>query len=137
MTMTHTKNAPDPETFLGNGHGSTNGDRWQVGNPITCASCVHQLFEAWAAKEPNRIAVSSSRGELTYGELNSRASLVGEQLRAIGVGPETVVGLCAPRSAGLLVGALGILKAGGAYLPIDPSEPGVRSEAILTDADVS
>jgi amino acid adenylation domain-containing protein len=69
--------------------------------------------------------------------LDSRASLLAGQLRASGVGPEILVGLCASRSAALLVGALGILKSGGAYLPIDPSEPEARSEAMLADAGVS
>jgi amino acid adenylation domain-containing protein len=100
-------------------------------------SCAHQLFETWAAKEPNRIAVSSTDGALTYAELNTRADQLAQQLRASGVGAETLVGLCAPRSPALLVGALGILKAGGAYLPIDPSEPEARSEAMLADAGVS
>ena len=47
---------------------------------MTCASCVHKLFETWAAKEPDRIAVRSSQGVLTYRELNFRASLLAEQL---------------------------------------------------------
>jgi amino acid adenylation domain-containing protein len=104
---------------------------------MNCVSAVHQLFETWAAKEPKRIAVGSSQGALTYRELNSRADLLAQQLRAFGVGPETLVGLRAPRSPALLVGALGILKSGAAYLPIDSAEPEARSEAILTDAGVS
>src|SRR5215831_17988357 len=100
-------------------------------------NCVHELFETWAAKAPDRIAVSSRRHVLTYGELDARASILARQLRDLGVGPEVIVGLCASRSAALLVGALGILKSGGAYLPVDPSEPEARSEAMLRDAGVS
>ena len=47
-------------------------------------------------------------------------------LRALGVGPEVVVGLCIERSLAMLVGLLGILKAGGAYLPLDPDYPAER-----------
>src|SRR6267142_1598494 len=72
------------------------------------AGCVHHLFEALAAKEPERMAVTSSQGVLTYGELNTRAEQLASQLRACGVGPEMVVGLCARRSAAMLVGASGI-----------------------------
>lgn len=104
---------------------------------MTPPNCVHQLFQTWAANQPARIAVSSSHGALTYGQLDSRASLLAQRLRTLGVGPETVVALCAPRSAALLVGAVGILKSGGAYLPIDPAEPAVRTEAMLSDAGVS
>lgn len=98
---------------------------------------VHQLFERCATKDPNRLAVTSSDGTLTYGELNFRADSLANKLRALGVGPETLVAVIAPRSPALLVGVLAILKAGGAYLPIDPSEPEVRSESMLADAGAS
>jgi len=55
---------------------------------------------------------------LTYRELNERANQVAHYLRARGVGPEVLVGLCLPRSVELMVALLGILKAGGAYLPL-------------------
>src|SRR5262245_47445674 len=99
---------------------------------MTQRSCVYQLFETWAAKEPGRTAVTSSEGALTYADLNARADLVALELRALGVGPEVLVGVCAPRSAALLVGALGIFKSGGAYLPIDPCEPTARPNAART-----
>ena len=55
-------------------------------------------------------------------------------LRALGVGAETVVGLCVERSLEMLVGLLGILKAGGAYLPLDPTYPAERLAFMLEDA---
>jgi amino acid adenylation domain-containing protein len=100
-------------------------------------NCVHQLFEACVANDPNRVAVTAGACKLRYGELNARADLVAEQLHALGAGPETLIGLCAPRSPALLVGALGILKSGAAYLPIDSSEPATRTETMLADASVS
>ena len=75
------------------------------------------------------------RGEsLTYGELDARANQLAHHLRALGVGPETVVGLCVERSPEMLVGLLGILKAGGAYLPLDPAYPHERLAFMLEDA---
>src|SRR6185295_5420241 len=104
------KNTINRETAPGNGSGSTD----QRLDPI----CAHQQFERLAATAPDRIAVTSSQGTLTYGELNARGNQLACRLQAFGIGPETVVALCVPRSAAMLVGALGILKSGGAYLPI-------------------
>jgi amino acid adenylation domain-containing protein len=98
---------------------------------------VHHLFERQAERAPYALAVSCSRGQLTYGELNARADQLARRLRALGVGPEILVGLCVPRSPAMLVGALGILKAGGAYLPLDPSEPQSRLNFMFSDAGVS
>ncbi|HLX69166.1 MAG TPA: non-ribosomal peptide synthetase [Verrucomicrobiae bacterium] len=98
---------------------------------------VLQLFERQAERAPNALAVTSSDGQLTYGELNARAEELAQRLRALGVCPEILVGLCVPRSPAMMVGALGILKAGGAYLPLDPSEPQSRLNFMFNDAGVS
>ncbi|MFL5071599.1 MAG: amino acid adenylation domain-containing protein, partial [Xanthobacteraceae bacterium] len=55
-------------------------------------------------------------------------------LRGLGVGPETVVGLCVARSPALVGGLRAILKAGGADLPLDPDYPQARLAFMLTDA---
>ena len=55
---------------------------------------------------------------LTYCELNRRANRLARVLRGeYGVGADVCVGLCAEKSAAMLVGMLGILKAGGTYAP--------------------
>src|SRR6185503_10336182 len=67
-------------------------------------------------------------------ELNERANQLGHHLRGLGVGPETLVGLCVERSVELVVGLLGIMKAGGAYVPLDPEYPVARLSYMLEDA---
>ncbi|MGZ3460092.1 MAG: non-ribosomal peptide synthetase, partial [Archangium sp.] len=95
------------------------------------ANGVHELFEAWADKTPNAVAVSFGEETLTYGELNRKANRLAHHLRGLGVGPDVPVGLCVKRSLDLAVGVLGILKAGGAYVPLDPAYPAERLALML------
>ncbi|HEX9939603.1 MAG TPA: amino acid adenylation domain-containing protein [Longimicrobium sp.] len=96
--------------------------------------CIHQLFEAQAARTPGAVAIVSDAGVLTYAELDARAGRVARRLCALGVGPESRVALCVERSAEMVVALLGVLKAGGAYVPLDPSHPADRLGWILRDA---
>ncbi|WP_424184824.1 amino acid adenylation domain-containing protein [Actinokineospora sp. G85] len=86
-----------------------------------------------AAHDPAAVAVVCRGEQATYGELTARASAVAAALRADGVGPETVVGVCLPRSVDLVVALLAVLAAGGAYLPLDPAAPGERLDYLLAD----
>jgi amino acid adenylation domain-containing protein len=96
--------------------------------------CVPHLVAACAAEAPDAVAVVAADRVLTYTELDTRANQVAHDLRAHGVGPDVVVGLCAESSPEMIVGALAILKAGGAYLPLDPDYPADRLGFILNDA---
>jgi amino acid adenylation domain-containing protein/non-ribosomal peptide synthase protein (TIGR01720 family) len=100
------------------------------------AACVHALFEEQVRRTPEALAVLHEGVALRYRELNERANQLARRLRALGVGPETVVGLCLERRPELVVGLLGILKAGGAYLPLDPTYPAERLAFMLRDARV-
>ncbi len=91
---------------------------------------------AHARNTPTKVAIASPAGGLTYGELEARSGAVAQALRAKGVGPDVVVGLCLGRSPAMIVGALGILRAGGAYLPLDPAYPAARLAVLLEDAQV-
>ena len=96
--------------------------------------CLHELFEAQAARTPNAPALVFEGARLTYRELDRRASRVAAQLARLGVGPDVTVGLRVERSAQMIIGILGILKAGGAYVPIDPSFPAERASFMVTDS---
>ena len=98
--------------------------------------CIHALFEEQVGKTPDAIAVVFEEEELTYWELNARANRLAHYLRALGVGPEVLVGICVERSLEMVVGLLGILKAGGAYVPLDPDYPKERLAFMLEDSRV-
>ncbi|MCB0167720.1 MAG: amino acid adenylation domain-containing protein, partial [Anaerolineae bacterium] len=98
--------------------------------------CIHHLFETQAERTPDAIAAVFFDQHVTYAELNSRANQLAHYLQSLGVGPDTLVGLCLNRSVEMLIGLLGILKAGGAYVPLDPSYPEERLAFMLADAQV-
>ncbi|MFJ5552101.1 amino acid adenylation domain-containing protein [Streptomyces sp. NPDC093225] len=110
--------------------GALSGHR--PGAPVE--SCVHEAFERQAAATPDAVAVTAGGTHLTYRELNERANRVAHQLRAMGAGPEQLVGLCLERGADLLPALLGILKSGAGYLPLDPANPADRLAYVLADA---
>ncbi len=87
---------------------------------------IPQAFEAQAARTPHTTALICDGEALTYAALNARANRAAHVLRAMGVGPGSLVGLCCARSPDMVAGALAILKAGGAYVPMDPAYPADR-----------
>ena len=99
--------------------------------------CVHQLVAARAKEFPEAVAVLCGDQSMSYGELNARSNQLGNYLRRLGVGLESVVAICMERSVESVIGQLGILKAGGAYLPLDPAYPAERLSFMLEDAGVS
>ncbi|HSG39201.1 MAG TPA: amino acid adenylation domain-containing protein, partial [Thermoanaerobaculia bacterium] len=106
-----------------------------TGSEIPREACVQDLFAAAARRTPDAVAVDSGAERLTYAGLDRRAEGLARHLRALGVGPDVLAGVCLERSPGLIVALLGILKAGGAYLPLDPSYPVERLALMLEDAD--
>jgi amino acid adenylation domain-containing protein len=86
------------------------------------------------ATAPNAAAVVDGGVTLTYRELWDRALALAESLRDIGCGRESLVALCEPRSAELVVGALGIAAAGAAFVALDPATPAHRLQQMIDDS---
>src|SRR5215212_8582567 len=97
--------------------------------------CVHELFEEQVESTPDAVAVVFEEQQLTYRELDRRANQLAHHLRALGVGPEVLVGICVERGIDLVVALLATLKAGGAYVPLDPFYPLERLTFMVEDTD--
>jgi amino acid adenylation domain-containing protein len=95
---------------------------------------VVALCAGWAARTPEAPAVVSAGGTLTCAELDRRAGGLARRLRSLGVGPDVPVGLYAPRSPEMVIGALAVLKAGGAYVPLDPAQPADRLAFVVRES---
>jgi amino acid adenylation domain-containing protein len=99
-------------------------------------ACLHQRFEAQVDRSPDAVAVTCGGERLTYAQLDARANRLAHVLRAHGVGPDVLVGLCLDRNIDLVVGILAVLKAGGGYVPLDLANPAERIAFILQDSRV-
>ncbi|MBA4149812.1 MAG: amino acid adenylation domain-containing protein [Verrucomicrobia bacterium] len=100
---------------------------------------LQELVELQVARTPDGIAVECESSEIgvaaqiSYRELNAKANQIAHHLRALGIGPDSIVGICADRSIELTIGVLGIIKAGAAYVPFDPGYPKDRLEFMIAD----
>ncbi len=111
--------------------------RWQDLRPTGPGApgrTVHALFREQAATRPGALAVLCDDGPLSYAELDGRSDRLAEELRALGVGPDSVVPVCLERSGDMVVALLAALKAGGAFLPLDPAHPDLRLARLAADS---
>ncbi|MEA2691507.1 MAG: hypothetical protein QOJ16_894, partial [Acidobacteriota bacterium] len=98
---------------------------------------VHELFTEQAKRTPAAPAAICAGRTLSYAELDARAEALADRLRALGVGPESRVGLATRRGLALAASLLGILKAGAAYVPLDPGYPRERLAYMSADAGLA
>jgi amino acid adenylation domain-containing protein len=110
---------------------------WNQASPETSReTTLTALWEAQVRRDPEAPAVTFELETLSYGDVNRRANRLGWELRRLGVGPESRVGLLLDRSFEQVVGILGILKAGGAYVPLDPTAPSQRLAYLCADSGI-
>src|SRR6185369_1031344 len=96
-----------------------------------------QLFEQHVAQQPNALALVTGNEQLSYRQLNRRVNQLAHYLRALGVGPDLLVGIMLERGVDLVVSIIAVLKAGGAYLPLDAAYPLERLAFMIDDAGLT
>ena len=86
------------------------------------------------ARDPGAVALVFEEREVTYLELDAQSNRLARMLIESGVGPESVVALCLPRSIESVLAVWSIAKTGAAFLPVDPGHPAARIEHMLGDS---
>lgn len=112
-------------------------ERWNATRTEWDAGSVIDLFEAQADKTPDAVALVAGPARVTYRDLDREANRIAHRLRALGAGPDTLVGVCLHRGPDLVRSLLGVWKAGAAYVPIDPANPAERLGHVLADSGAS
>ncbi|KAH9206413.1 hypothetical protein DL95DRAFT_416572 [Leptodontidium sp. 2 PMI_412] len=99
--------------------------------------CIHHLIKEQARNQPDRPAIESWDGTLTYAELDRISSQYAILLRSNGVGPERFVGIYLYKSRWTAVAILAVLKSGGAFVLLDTSHPIERLKIMCQAVRVS
>ncbi len=107
---------------------------WDSNRADREAPTLTRLFANQVRRTPGATAISGPDGDMTYEELDRRASAVAAAVRSRGLGRGDLIGLVAGRSPATIVAVWGILKAGAAYIPIDATYPDARIAQFLADA---
>lgn len=97
---------------------------------------ISDLFQDQVHRSPDAIAVVDAKMALTYRELDGRANDLAWRLRHLGVRGETRVGIYLERSIDSIVALMAICKAGGVYVPLELSDPPLRTGRTLERAQV-
>ncbi|GAB1192605.1 hypothetical protein APSETT444_001798 [Aspergillus pseudonomiae] len=98
---------------------------------ITSQNCLHDLIVDNCRRHPEKLAVRSFDGDLTYGELDSLSLRLAHHLNGLGVRPESFVLSSFQKSTWAIVARLAILRAGGAYISIHSSNPPAYLDSVI------
>lgn len=109
-------------------------EEWGVAPARPATGTISAHVRASIAGRGDAIAIVDDEAQLSYRDLEGHIASTVASLREHGVGPRSVVGLVADRSAAAIVATLAILELGAAYVPIDPAYPVERVRATLTSA---
>lgn len=89
-----------------------------------------------AERQPDAVAIYSTRRTVTYDELGRATAELADRLLRAGAEPGRLVAVVMDKGWEQVVGVLAILAAGAAYLPIDANLPEARIRHLLAHGEV-
>lgn len=110
---------------------------WNHSLPPTLDYCMHDVISEQARSSPEKVAIASWDGELTYGEVDRYSTLTAGQLVSKGVKVHDFVPLCFEKSRWTIVAVLAVMKAGGTLVMMDPSLPLARLQNMAAQVNAT
>lgn len=115
---------------------------FHFGTPPQCESDIAVSLQNSAESAPDKTALAFGNEKLTFSKLNASVNRLAQYLREeVPLDRDsdgfTRVALVLDRGVDMVIAILASLKAGLVYVPIDPSNPVNRIQAVLEDARVS
>lgn len=105
---------------------------WNHVLPPSYSFGMHEVISDRAQKHPNKMAISSWDGELTYGQIEHYSDFVASSLGEMGVQLHDFVPICFEKSCWTIVAVLAVMKAGGTMVMMDPTLPLARLQNMAT-----
>ena len=100
--------------------------------------CMHTIFSRRTREHPEREAIYSWDGSMTYKEVDELSDVLAKDLIAsYGVQVEQMIPLCFEKSLWTVVAMLAVLKAGGCFVLLDPAQPEARLRLIVKEVEAS
>ena len=110
-----------------------NNTDWEMPN----FSSINEVIQKVATEHPNKIAIAYEGNEISYFDMNEKATIIAKEIIKTKQVNGKPIGLYADRSTEMIIGLVGILKSGAAYLPLDPNYPADRIEYMIQDSEAS
>lgn len=99
---------------------------WNHELPPTYNFCMQDMVAERAREYPDKIAIDSWDGSLTYGQIDQWSTSVACSLKEMGVELHDVLPVCFEKSRWTIVAVLGVMKAGATLALMDPTLPLAR-----------
>ncbi len=110
---------------------------WDNYNKTDCnipRKCLIEMFLESVQRYPDNMAVSDSKRQLTYKEMDELSDIQAGNLVKEGVGKGDFVGVLTYRCVETIINIIGALKIGAAYVPIDYTLGDERKQYILNQS---
>ncbi|OQD81856.1 hypothetical protein PENANT_c025G09152 [Penicillium antarcticum] len=99
---------------------------WNHQLPPTHSFCMQDRIADRAREHPDKVAIDSWDGSLTYGQVDQYSTYVACCLVEMGVQVHDVLPVCFEKSRWTIIAVLGVMKAGGTLALMDPTLPLAR-----------
>ncbi|KAH8668471.1 nonribosomal siderophore peptide synthase Sid2 [Xylariales sp. PMI_506] len=99
---------------------------WNHRLPPTYDFCMHEMISERAQKHPDKEAIASWDGSLTYGQIELYSTYLAHWLRDSGVQLHDFVPVCFEKSRWTIVAVLAVMKSGATIVLMDPTLPLAR-----------
>lgn len=99
---------------------------WNHLLPSSYNFCIHDMVTEQAQRYPNKVAIDSWDGSLTYAQVEHYSTLLACSLRDMGVEMRDIVPICFEKSRWTTVAVLAAMKAGATFVLMDPTLPLAR-----------